>query len=169
MRRYDVVELAGMSLGDIKFKLNRTSTNIISAYAASHEEAIKHKSFISEMRSLVINNHQFNDPTFGAALKDMFSKLDEYIAKQNEQQHGYYVQVRQYLGEQVFDVLPVTDIHKAKGKLMTPHTGVRADELAVLDENLPNRLAALSMLEDGGFVDGLGQKISGVSYWVLHA
>ena len=34
-------------------------------------------------------------------------------------------------------------------------------------ENLASRLAALSMLDNGSFVEGLGHKVSDTSYWVL--
>jgi hypothetical protein len=97
----------------------------------------------------------------------MLAKLDEQLAKQYEAHHGYYVQVREYLGEQVFDVIVVLDVKKATGRSVGTHRTYKSEELAEVDENLPSRLATLSMLENGAFVEGLGHKVSETSYWVL--
>lgn len=167
MRRYGVHEVAAMSLDTFQTKLNgavwATSAEYNNAYAA----VTQHGSFHNEMRSLVMNNHQFNDPAFGAAVKDMLAKLDEQMAKQYEQHHGYYVQVREYMGEQVFDVIVVLDVKKANAAKVGAHRTYKAEELIELDENLPNKMAALSMLEDGAFVEGLGHKVNATCYWVL--
>ena len=167
MRRYAVHEVAQMSLDTFQTKLNgavwATSAEYNNAYAA----VTQHGSFHNEMRSLVMNNYQFNDPAFGAAVKDMLAKLDEQMAKQYEQYHGYYVQVREYMGEQVFDVITVLDVKKSNAAKVGAHRTYKGEELAELDENLPNKMAALSMLEDGAFVEGLGHKVNATSYWVL--
>jgi hypothetical protein len=167
MRRYGVNEVAHMSLHEFQSKLGSVMYTASSAYNESYEKVIKHGSFHNEMRSLVMNNHQFNDPAFGAAVKDMLAKLDEQMAKQYEQHHGYYVQVREYLGEQVFDVIAVLDVRRATAAKVGAHHTYKAEELSTLDENLPNKMAALSMLEDGAFVEGLGHKVNPTSYWVL--
>lgn len=167
MRRYGVHEVAQMSLDTFQTKLNgavwATSAEYNNAYAA----VTQHGSFHNEMRSLVMSGYQFNDPAFGAAVKDMLKKLDEQMAKQYEQHHGYYVQVREYMGEQVFDVITVLDVKKTTRSMVGSHHTYKADELDTVDENLASRLAALSMLEDGAFVEGLGHKVSATSYWVL--
>lgn len=167
MRRYGVHEVAAMSLDTFQTKLNgavwATSAEYNNAYAA----VTQHGSFHNEMRSLVMNNHQFNDPAFGAAVKNMLTKLDEQMAKQYEQHHGYYVQVREYMGEQVFDVIAVLDVKKATAARVGAHRTYKGEELTELDENLPNKMAALSMLEDGAFVEGLGHKVNATCYWVL--
>ena len=167
MRRYGVHEVAQMSLDTFQTKLNgavwATSAEYNNAYAA----VTQHGSFHNEMRSLVMSGYQFNDPAFGAAVKDMLAKLDEQMAKQYEQHHGYYVQVREYMGEQVFDVIVVLDVKKARGRTVGSHHTYKAEELDTVDENLASRLAALSMLDNGAFVEGLGHKVNPTSYWVL--
>ena len=167
MRRYGVHEVAQMSLDTFQSKLGSAVWTASSAYSEAYSTVTKHGSFHNEMRSLVLNGYQFNDPAFGAAVKDMLAKLDEQMAKQYEQHHGYYVQVREYMGEQVFDVIAVLDIKKATRSMVGAHRTYKGEELMELDENLPNRLAALSMLDDGAFVEGLGHKVSATSYWVL--
>lgn len=156
-----------MSLDNFQSKLGSAAWTASSAYTEAYSAVTKHGSFHNEMRSLVMSGYQFNDPAFGNQVKDMLAKLDEQMAKQYEQHHGYYVQVREYMGEQVFDVIAVLDIKKTTRAMVGAHRTYKGEELMELDENLPNRLAALSMLDDGAFVEGLGHKVSATSYWVL--
>jgi len=167
LRPYTPGEIALMSMHEFQQKLHAPAYTASSAYNEAYSAVTKHGSFHNEMRSLVLNNHQFNDPVFGGLVKDMLAKLDEQLAKQYEAHHGYYVQVREYLGEQVFDVIVVLDVKKATGRSVGTHRTYKSEELAEVDENLPSRLATLSMLENGAFVEGLGHKVSETSYWVL--
>lgn len=167
MRRYGVHEVAQMSLNNFQAKLGSAAWTASSEYNDAYRAVVGHGSFHNEMRSLVNSGYQFNDIAFGAAVKDMLAKLDEQMAKQYEQHHGYYVQVREYMGEQVFDVIVVLDVKKANAAKVGAHRTYKAEELVELDENLPNKMAALSMLDDGAFVEGLGHKVSPTSYWVL--
>lgn len=167
MRRYTVAETALMSLSDFQSKVSSAGWAASSALRESFQLVTQHESFFSELRALVNNNHQFNDPIFGAAVKTLIEKLDEDLARRYEAHHGYYVQVREYMGEQVFDVIVVLDVKKANGRSVGAHRTYKADELDGVDENLASRLAALSMLEDGAFVEGLGHKVNPTSYWVL--
>lgn len=167
MCRYTVAETAAMFLSDFQSKLGSASWTASSEYNDAYNTVTKHGSFHNEMRSMIDRGYQFNDPAFGAAVKDMIEKLDVQMAKQYEQHHGYYVQVREYMGEQVFDVITVLDVKKATGRSVGSHKTFKAEELDTVDENLASRLAALSMLENGTFVEGLGRKVSPTSYWVL--
>lgn len=167
MRRYMVNEVANMSLGDFQQKVSGAAYTASSEYNDAYRELYTHGSFHNEMRALVNNGYQFNDPVFGGLVKNMLNKLDEQMAKQYEAHHGYYVQVREYMGEQVFDVIAVLDIKKASAKHVGSHRTYKAEELAEVDENLAAKMAALSMLDDGAFVEGLGHKVNPTSYWVL--
>lgn len=167
MRRYGVHEVAQMSLNNFQAKLGSAAWTASSEYNDAYRAVVGHGSFHNEMRALVNSGYQFNDIAFGAAVKDMLTKLDEQMAKQYEQHHGYYVQVREYMGEQVFDVITVLDVKKATASRVGAHRTYKAEELDALDENLSARLAALSMLDNDAFVEGLGHKVSPTSYWVL--
>ena len=167
MRRYAVAEIANMSLGDFQIKVGNAAYTASSEYSNAYKELYTHGSFHNEMRALVNNGYQFNDPVFGGLVKNMLAKLDEQMAKQYEAHHGYYVQVREYLGEQVFDVIAVLDVKKATGRSVGAHRTYRAEELDTVDDSLAAKMAALSMLDDGAFVEGLGHKVNSTSYWVL--
>ena len=167
LRPYTPADVALMSIANFQSKLGAPAWQASSAYNEAYEAVCKHGSFHNELRSLVLNDYQFNDPAFGGLVKDMLTKLDEQMTKQYEAHHGYYVQVREYMGNQVFDVIAVLDVKKASSRHVGAHRTYTGEQLAEFDENLPSRLAALSMLENDAFVEGLGHKVSPTAYWVL--
>jgi hypothetical protein len=168
MRPYTTPEVAHMSLNEFKGRLHRPTWEAANATEEALGKLRQHKSFISEMRALLTTAYQFNDPSFGVAVQNAIAKLDERDVKVNMQHHGYYVKVREHMGAQVFDVIPVFDI---KNTSRLSLDGVRhtcdAQQLEAIDAELPNKLAALSMLDNDGFVDGLGHKVTETTYWVL--
>jgi len=167
MRRYTTQEVARMRVEDFGLKVRSPAWTASTECGNAKREVIDHHAFFAELRVMVERGYQFNDPSFGTAVKDYIVKMQEAIDKNNQQHHGYYVQVREYMGEQVFDVITVLDIKKATANAVGSHTTYKAEELDTVDENLASRMAALSMLDNGTFVEGLGHKVSPTSYWVL--
>ena len=167
MRRYLPREIAAMSIGDFQSKVSTAGWNAASEHRHAFEDVVHNNAFMSEMRSLVMNNHQFNDPLFGEKVRIMVTKHDEKEELANAAHHGYNVQVREFMGEQVFDVIVVYDVKRASGNIVSEHKSYKAHELDSVDESIVAKMSALSMLENGAFVDGLGLKISDRNYWVL--
>lgn len=167
LRRYTVQEVASMRIEDFGMKVRSPAWTASSECADAKRNVIDSDSFFPELRAMVERGYEFNDPAFGTAVRAYVAKMEEAVAKNNEQHHGYYVQVRDHMGEQVFDVIVILDVKKATSKHVQPHKTLSADELATLDEELPSRLATLSMLDKGAFVEGLGLKASDTAYWVL--
>jgi hypothetical protein len=167
MRPYTPSDIAGMTFDDIQGRLSAQRYKVSNAFDEARGQVKMHRSFFSEMRALLNLGYQFNDASFTAAVKTMVDTHEENEAKKHTAHHGYYVQVREYMGEQVFDVIPVFDIKQMTVSNLGTHTTYNADGLAQFDEELPSKLAALSMLEDGAFVEGLGLKANEVRFWVL--
>jgi len=167
LRRYTVQEIAGMRVEDFGLEVRSPAWTASTECGNAKREVVDHTSFFTELSGMVERGYQFNDPAFGTAVKEYVVKMQAAIEKNNQQHHGYYVQVREYMGEQVFDVITVLDVKKATGRSIGSHKTFKAEELDTVDENLASRLAALSMLDNGTFVEGLGHKASPTSYWVL--
>jgi len=167
MRPYTPHDIAGMTFDDIQGRLSAQRYKVSNAFDEARGQVKMHRSFFSEMRALLNLGYQFNDASFTAAVKTMVDTHEENEAKKHTAHHGYYVQVREYMGEQVFDVIPVFDIKQMSSSNLGTHTTYNADGLAQFDEELPSKLAALSMLEDGAFVEGLGLKANESRFWVL--
>jgi hypothetical protein len=166
-RRYTPHETAAMTLNDFQSKVSSAGWTASSEYRDTYNRVVNDPMFLSEMRALVDNDHQFNSPLFAQKVRAMVAKHDENEAKMNEQYHAYWVQVREYMGQQVFDVLTVHDVKRASGRGLGEHKTYTAEQLAELDENLVARMSALSMLDRNSFVEGLGLKMSDTNYWVL--
>lgn len=172
LRPYTVADVAAMSLNTFSGLLSNVVGAASEKYINAKNKVKQHDSFINELRLLMENSHEFSDATFGAAIREMFTLREVWNAERNRTYHGYYVKLREYLGEQVFDVIPVLDIKKARigssaSSRPTVHTTYTLDELMALDADLPPKLSTLSMLDNYAFVEGLGQKVSPTSYWVL--
>jgi hypothetical protein len=167
MRPYTPNDIARMTFDDIQGRLSTQRYKVSNAFDEARGQVKMHRSFFSEMRALLNLGYQFSDASFTAAVKTMVDTHEENEAKKHTAHHGYYVQVRECMGEQVFDVIPVFDIRQMPISNLGTHTTYNADGLAQFDEELPSKLAALSMLEDGAFVEGLGLKANESRFWVL--
>jgi len=167
LRPYKVSEIAAMSIEEFQSLLRKPLWEASNQFNEAYTAVIRHDSFNNEMRMLIDTGHTFVDPSFKEVLMGMLDKLDEHQNKQHETHHGYYVHVREYMGEPVFDVVPVLDIKKASAHRLGMNHVCTSAQLAEMDESLPNKLAALSMLDKGAFVEGLGHKVNDTSYWVL--
>lgn len=166
-RRYQPKEIAAMSIGDFQSKVSSAGWDASAKHHQSVKDVIHHLSFMGEMRALIASDHQFNDPLFKEVVRKMVEADDELNAQADVQHHGYWVQAREYAGEQVFDVITVFDVKRVRGSGVGDHRTYKGEELDTVDENLASRMATLSMLDDNTFVEGLGMKLSPTMYWVL--
>lgn len=167
MRRYSPQEAATMRVNEFSDRVCSPAQTTASAATNVRHNIGEHRAFFAEMRSLVERGHQFDDPAFGDMVKDYVARTEEATAKKNRQYHGFYVNVREEFGEQMFDVIQVLDIKRANSRLIGAHVTYKAHELDRAHEELPHKLAALSMLSDHSFVEDVGHKVSDNVYWVL--
>lgn len=167
MRRYSPQEVATTTAERIQDKVNSRGWALAHEFNGAMRDVTGHTSFFSELASLVRTGYQFNDPLFNNAVRKMIDRREEMQQKMNESIGGYHIQVREYLGEQVFDVIHVPNVRRAGDTKLGQHETLRYDQLETANPELPNRMAALTMLDNGAFVEGLGMKISDTTYWVL--
>jgi hypothetical protein len=165
LRRYSLQETATMRLGDFSSKISTLSWGASTEYASARSGLVEHPSFYDEMCSLLDRGYEFINPAFKLRVAEMVEKKKIAAARSNAVHHAYYVTARDQNGEQVFDVIFVCDL-KHTNSTQT-HYSLSMDAVEALEAELPHKLAALSMLEDGGFVEGLGMRVSAKTYWVL--
>lgn len=166
LRRYGLSEIAEMSLDDFQSRLSSAGWKLQAELSDARSELFGHPSFDAELRSMLINGYQFNCPLLGNAVRTYVARKDAHEAHGNAPVHGWFVSVRDEFGHQVFDVIEAYDIRRAShrsnpswsGKAMLPNE---------LPEDLTHKLAALSMLSDDNYVEGLGLRVSPTSYWVV--
>lgn len=171
LRRYSTETLARMELRDFREQLGTAGWSTTSSYTSARSDVLENDAFIKEFELLVNSGYKFSNLTFDTAVRKMLVTYAAREEAKHQQYHGCYVHVKQFAGEQVFDVLFMHDIQRLRAgddlSGTTPYAALKADALGTVFEDLPSKLAALSMLDNGAFVDGLGKKISPTSYWVL--
>lgn len=165
LRRYRVEEVARLSVDRIANAIGSLSYDATNKALSSKRELIEHSGMVREFRHLVHMGHEFVDADFKGCVIRMLEEHREYETRSAMQHHAYYVGVRYQHGEQVFDVLAVHDIMRSRTKNLGANYNVHTAE--TLPEGVAEKVAALSMLEDGKFIDDLGLKVSDLSYWVL--
>ena len=166
LRRYSVTEVAEMTLGEFQSKLSSVSGQMQSEMAAARKTLFEHPSLDAELRSMVISGYQFNCPLLANAVRNYLAKKDEYAERGNVPAHGWFVVVRDEFGHQVFDVIEAYDIKRASRVASTQWATKTLLPNDVPDE-LSGKLAALSMLTDDNYVEGLGMRVSPTTYWVI--
>lgn len=165
LRRYSLQETATMRLGDFQSKISALTWGAANDFQTARSSVLDHPSFYDEMRFLITRGHSFVNPAFGLSLVEMLEKMKVAKDKADAIHDVYYVSARNQGDEQVFDVLSMSNIKGSNNK--QSHHSLSPAEVEALDAELPQKIAALSMLEDGGFVEGLGMRVSAKTYWVL--
>lgn len=164
LRPYRVEEIAGMSLSNFTSSIGSLKYDVSQKVMSAKREVIEHAGFIRELRHLIETGHEFVDSGFKGLVVNMLQASEEHKQMYDKQHHGYYVAVRNHNGEQVFDIITVLDVTRAVASNIGAHKTCAMHELP---EGVPEKLAALSMLENGKYIDGLGFKVNDTSYWVL--
>lgn len=167
MRRYSVGEVAGMRLNAFQNKVSSAGWTASSDVRQARETLANHPSLATELQHMINTGYQFNCPLFANAVRDYVEKYAVDKEKQNQQHHAYYVSVSEEFGEQVFNVVTVLDVKRAYIAPPVKVASLKGEELSTVDEELPHKLATLSMLEAGNFIEGLGVKVNDRSYWVM--
>lgn len=167
MRRYSVGEVVDMRLYDFQNKVSSAGWTTSSAVREARETLVNHPSLATELQHMVNMGYQFNCPLFANVVRDYVEKHAVDKDKQNQQHHAYYVSVSEEFGEQVFNVVTVLDVKRAHVDPSVKVASLKGEELSTVDEELPHKLATLSMLEAGNFIEGLGIKVNDRAYWVM--
>lgn len=117
---------------------------------------------LNELRHLLNTGHEFVDAGYGAKLRPVLESM-KGLAAQSEQVNMHFVRGYERFGEQAFVVVPVDEINSYKCTVR--------DEVARYTDDLPEdimgRVAALSMMADKSYVDGVGYRVDGNMFYVV--
>lgn len=116
---------------------------------------------MAEIRSMVQAGHTFNDKELDADIRAMFAltedrKLFSEVVPMN------FVHVNERYGQQVVDCARIKDVTNYMAELDTVQT-FAMDEVP---EDIEHKCAALSICEDGHFVEGVGQRINDHTFYL---
>ena len=92
-------------------------------------------------------------------------KYQEEQVSRGRALHAYYVNVRIHREEMVCDVIEVLDANK-RSRIDDRPMPVVTYKMEELPEHIGGSLAALSMVEDDHYVDGVGLRVDSATFWV---
>lgn len=165
LRAYGTLELANRSVTNLAGGFLDVYNKVTNRVRVAQEEFVAHRAFEREMRRLLTTSHEFIDASFKLALTDYLNAMEEREQRRNAPTGGRFIHIREEAGEQVFDMVHTPDVRRLN--LSHASTSVTTTKLDEMDEALIHKIASLSMLDDDGFVEGLGMKVNDKMYWVL--
>ena len=164
MRPYSPVECANMSLDAVRGNFSAVGTLVSSRLYDGRTGVMESRHLRTELFHMLDVGYEFLSLEF----RDQIVKWREaWLADQEARSralHAYYVNVRLHREEMICDVIEVLDANKRLR--LESDVAVTTYKMEDLPEHIGGNLAALSMVEDGHYVDGLGLRVDSSTFWV---
>ena len=169
LRRYDPVESAHTALADLRDGISSVRDSLRSKVAQVERELLgsailsygKQKPLLlDEIMYLFDAGHTFSTP----GLMEKVAEYRELTAEHDSVksvQNTTFVQIRQVRGRQRTDVVPVSNLFSWEADYDEPQTYYDS-----LPEDIAERVAVLSMVNDDTYVHGVGFKVEDGMYYV---
>ena len=164
MRPYSPIECAEMSFNSVRHKFSSVVANVSSELSTARYGVLDSAHLRNELFHMIDVGYEFLSEEFKNKIVQW---RDAYRADQESKGralHVYYVNVRIYREEMVCDVIEVLDANKRVG--LDARVPVSTYSMNDLPENIAGNLAALSMVEDDHYVDGVGLRVDSTTFWV---
>jgi len=164
MRPYSPVECASMTFQDVRGKFSSVVSDVGSKLYNAKNDILSSAHLRAELFHMVDVGYEFLSEEFkGMIVNWREAYLEDQVAR-GRALHAYYVNVRIHREEMMCDVIEVLDANKRSR--LEPHMAVVTYKMEELPEHIGGSLAALSMVEDGHYVDGVGLRVDSATFWV---
>ena len=164
MRPYSPVECAGMTFEGIRGKFSSVVSGVSSELYNAKNDILSNSHLRAELFHMVDVGYEFLSEDFkGMIVKWREAYREDQVAR-GRALHAYYVNVRIHREEMMCDVIEVLDANKRSR--LEPNMAVTTYKMEDLPEHLSGSLAALSMVEDDHYVDGVGLRVDSATFWV---
>jgi len=164
LRPYSVVETATLSLVKAQERFSESHQKATHAAYEARHEVLRANTLHTELFHLLDMGHTFLSPVVHRQVAEWRKTHDEEKAAEAKGSFAQYVTVRLHRDEMVCDVLEKQAVRSRtyvdKGAQVTTY---KMDELP---EDIAGSLAALSMVEDGHYVEGVGYRVDSTTFWV---
>ncbi len=164
MRPYSPIECAAMSFDNVRNRFSSVVSNVSSELASVRYEIQNSVHLRMELFHMLDIGYEFLSEEFREKIVLWRTKYQEDQEARGRALHAYYVNVRIHREEMVCDVIEVLDANK-RPRLDT-HMPVVTYKMEELPEHIGGSLAALSMVEDDHYVDGVGLRVDSATFWV---
>lgn len=164
LRPYSPMECAAMTYTLVRDRFAQVGMQASQAAASAKYNVLEEKQLRAELFHMLNAGYEFLSQDFRASVVEWRDKINEEQAVRGRALHAYYVNVRLYREEMLCDVIEVLDADKRYK--MAPDKPVATYKMEDLPENIAGSLAALSMVEDGHYVHGVGLRVDSTTFWV---
>jgi hypothetical protein len=164
MRPYSPVECASMTFEWVRSKFSSVVSSVSSDLYDAKSDIISSAHLRNELFHMLDVGYEFLSEEFRGMIAKWRDKYREDQASRGRALHAYYVNVRIHREEMVCDVIEVLDAQKRNR--LDPHAAVITYKMEELPEDIAGNLAALSMVEDNHYVDGVGFRVDSATFWV---
>jgi hypothetical protein len=164
MRPYSPIECANMSFDGIRQKFSSVVSSVTSELYNAKNDTISSGHLRAELFHMLDVGYEFLAVEFRESIVKWREKYNEDQVARGRALHVYYVNVRIHREEMVCDVIEVSDANKRAQ--LDAHTPVVTYRMEELPENIAGSLAALSMVENDYYVDGVGLRVDSTTFWV---
>ena len=164
MRPYSPIECATMSFESVRSKFSSVVQGVSSEMWNARSGVIESGHLRNELFHMLDVGYEFLSLEFREKIALWRDKHREDQESKGRALHAYYVNVRIHREEMVCDVIEVLDANK-RTRLET-NMPVATYKMEDLPEGIAGNLAALSMVEDDHYVDGVGLRVDSATFWV---
>jgi hypothetical protein len=164
MRPYSPVECASMTFQDVRGKFSSVVSDVGSKLYNAKNDILSSAHLRAELFHMVDVGYEFLSEEFkGMIVNWREAYLEDQVAR-GRALHAYYVNVRIHREEMMCDVIEVLDANKRSR--LDAHMAVTTYKMEELPDYISGSLAALSMVEDDHYVDGVGLRVDSSTFWV---
>jgi hypothetical protein len=164
MRPYSPVECASMTFEWVRSKFSSVVSSVSSDLYDAKSDIISSAHLRNELFHMIDVGYEFLSEEFKGMIVKWRDKYRQDQVSRGRALHAYYVNVRIHREEMVCDVIEVLDAQKRNR--LDPHAAVITYKMEELPEDIAGNLAALSMVEDNHYVDGVGLRVDSATFWV---
>lgn len=164
IRPYTPVECASLSFDSVRSKFTSVVQGASSTLRTARSDVIDSTHLRNELFHMLDVGYKF-------LAIELREKIVQWREKYNEDQvargralHVYYVNIRLHHEEMMCDVILVLDANDRYS--LDANTPVVTYRMEELPEHIGGGVAALSMVDDDHYVDGVGLRVDSTTFWV---
>lgn len=164
-RRYTPRDIALMNFTDFESNVQRQRNKANGDVSRAKQSLTYNDELLSELLHLHRSGYKFVSDRFSDTLNTLVTAMEEDRKAKAAPVHAWHINIREEQGEQTWIILNVANAHDMNENSLngTPIL-YKAGEVP---EDIMGKVASLSLVEVGHFVDGLGERFSNASYWVI--
>ena len=165
MKPYTVAEVAEVERTEFGWKLN-------SAYSQKQQDANSivnqklSKNLLHELITAYKSGYRFTSEDFTRHLEEYIEKRDILKEFENGNRKSIFVSFNDRNGETYVDIVECADPRESGMVKPNNYSNARTVKLSELPVDISGKVAVLSMLDDYGYVEGVGMKVDAQAFWV---